>query len=325
MVDVSNPDSTFMVSPNPASVSQPSTFTANASNASYSWTFQSGNPAVSSAQTQQVVWNSAGTYLVSLTVTDADGCTASSSTMLSVLTCLPAQNQQQTFNYTGSPQTFTVPAGVCSLYIECWGAQGWTGNFQGGLGGYSSGSLAVTSGQQLYVYVGGAGQVAIGNMNPQGGGWNGGGHGQNNGTGNNVGGGGGASDVRTVFNANPMDMTSLQSRIIVAGGGGGSTNNPGCFGGEGGGATGGTGGGSPPGTGGTQNAGGSADGTFGQGGSGGPGMTPWNGGGGGGWYGGGVSTAHRGGGGGSGYIGGVTNGSMQSGVRSGNGLVVIHW
>ncbi len=45
-------------------------------------------------------------------------------------------------------------------------------------------------------------------------------------------------------------------------------------------------------------------------------------GGGGGYYGGGCCTD---GGGGSGYIGGVTNASMQSGIQSGNGLVVISW
>ena len=30
----------------------------------------------------------------------------------------------QTYNYTGSVQTYTVPAGVTSVTIEAWGAQG---------------------------------------------------------------------------------------------------------------------------------------------------------------------------------------------------------
>ena len=47
-------------------------------------------------------------------------------------------------------------------------------------------------------------------------------------------------------------------------------------------------------------------------------------GGGGGWYGGASSWGH-GAGGGSGYIGGVTNGSMASGVQSGNGKAIITW
>ena len=47
-------------------------------------------------------------------------------------------------------------------------------------------------------------------------------------------------------------------------------------------------------------------------------------GGGGGWYG-GASSWGDGAGGGSGYIGGVTNGSMASGVQSGNGKAIITW
>lgn len=45
--------------------------------------------------------------------------------------------------------------------------------------------------------------------------------------------------------------------------------------------------------------------------------------GGGGYYGGG--SGFHSGGGGSGYIGGVANGSMSSGVRSGNGYVTISY
>ena len=48
----------------------------------------------------------------------------------------------------------------------------------------------------------------------------------------------------------------------------------------------------------------------------------WFAGGGGGYYGGGACTQ---GGGGSGYTGGVSNGSMLTGVRSGDGLVTISW
>jgi len=45
--------------------------------------------------------------------------------------------------------------------------------------------------------------------------------------------------------------------------------------------------------------------------------------GGGGWYGGGGIAWGGGGGGGSGYIGGVINGSMQTGVHSGDGYARI--
>ncbi len=233
----------------------------------------------------------------------------------------------QTFNFTGGAQTFVVPAGVTSINIDAYGASGWTGSNQGGQGGHTYGELSVTPGQNLYVYVGGQGTVASVNLVPAGGGWNGGGNGQTNFAGPNyVGGGGGASDVRTVFNVNPMDAASLSSRVMVAGGGGGSTNNTGCFGGSGGGLSGQTGGGGvDAGTGGTQILGGNVGGALGQGGNALPAMTPWNGGGGGGYYGGGVSPAHRGGGGGSSYVGGVVNSTITQGGNVGNGMVSFSW
>ena len=64
---------------------------------------------------------------------------------------------------------------------------------------------------------------------------------------------------------------------------------------------------------------GATNGSFGIGGN----ATHHAGAGGGGWYGGAGGHAHYPGGGGSGYIGGVSNGSMQNGVRSGNGQATI--
>lgn len=234
------------------------------------------------------------------------------------------------FDYTGTPQTFTVRDGSTQVYIEAMGAQGWQGSNPAGQGGFASGTLEVTEGEELYIYVGGQGERAIGAYNPMGGGWNGGGDGQNNGGGDTVGGGGGASDVRLILDADPLNPESLASRVLVAGGGGSSTNNSGARGGHGGsyeGEDGGQHSGYHYGRGGTQDAGGDVNGGFGFGGyaeatgS----MTPWNGGGGGGWYGGGVSTDHSGGGGGSCYIGGVIDGSAGRGGHTGNGQVVIYW
>ncbi len=31
---------------------------------------------------------------------------------------------RQTFNYNGSDQTFTVPAGISKFWVKCWGAGG---------------------------------------------------------------------------------------------------------------------------------------------------------------------------------------------------------
>lgn len=207
-----------------------------------------------------------------------------------------------TFSYTGGAQSYLVPAGVTSLQIEAWGAQGGTSN--GGLGGYAKATITTTPGQTLQVNVGGAGGSSGA------GGFNGGG----NDAGNMYGGGGGASDVR-------QGGTALSNRVVVAGGGGGgggAVNPP--NGGTGGGTT----GGSPPAGGpygGTQTVGGSGDvsGSLGSG-----AVAYQAGGGGGGYYGGGAdgSGIPYGGGGGSGYVSG-TNTSMSNGVQTGNGKVVI--
>ena len=236
------------------------------------------------------------------------------------------------FAYTGAEQTWVVPAGVSEVVIDAYGAQGGKDPGAYGpripaLGGRAQGTLAVTPGETLWIYVGGC---------PTG-----------------TPGGGGASDVR-------QGGSALANRKIVAGGGGGTGNRGSgstlsTAGGAGGGLTGDTGsqtGGALAGQGGTQSAGGAAGagaataGSLGQGGNAqstnqGPGG--WNGGGaggfagtsqyrmgagGGGYYGGGGAgnggtNATAGGGGGSSYIGGVTSGSTTPGVRTGDGAVSI--
>lgn len=250
------------------------------------------------------------TYYVRAFATNSAGTTYGN--QVSFLTAL-----QSDFSYTGGMQTFTVPAGIYSVTIEAWGAQGWSGSYSGGLGGYANGSLSVTPGQLLYLYVGGQGTSCSVAYTPMGGGWNGGGNGQANGSTGTAGGGGGASDVRT-------GGTTLTDRVIVAAGGGGATNNGSCTGGNGGGLTGDKGGGAyGGGYGGTATAGGSFGGSLGQGGNSQLSYTPWNGGGGGGYYGGGTSDAHGSGGGGSSYLGGVSSGSTISGQRSGDGHIKI--
>jgi len=226
------------------------------------------------------------------------------------------------FGYTGSAQSFLVPNLVNTIFVEAWGAQGWSGSNSGGLGGFTSGYLSTTSGETLWIYVGGQGAQANGDRVPGGGGFNGGGDGQNNHTTSSTtccsGGGGGATDVRQI-------LDDLSHRVIVAGGGGGSTNNSGGYGGAGGGLIGGTAGLTasiyPGGEGGSQVAGGDLGGLFGLGGSATPDLIPWNGGGGGGWYGGGTSAAHAGGGGGSSYVGGVNNSYLEQGLWNGDGFL----
>ena len=66
-----------------------------------------------------------------------------------------------TFNFTGGPQTFTVPAGVVSVTILATGAQGGLGfgplGGTGGLGGRTTATVSVTPGASLTVRVGGVG------------------------------------------------------------------------------------------------------------------------------------------------------------------------
>ncbi len=257
----------------------------------------------------------------------------------------------QTLPYTGGVQTFTVPCGVASITLTVDGAAGASNagaNVAGGEGGSSTGTLAVTEGQVLDVYVGGAGTGTTG-------GFNGGGPG-GTGTGtSSAGGGGGASDVR-------IAPYGAADRVIVGGGGGGAggdrvTNvSAGAGGGGGGGYFGGGGGGSwgdVGGSAGTASAaggggcGGCVGGTCGTGGSAstggagaavagsaqaaaGPGGAGGAGGGASGGVGGtagacGSSFSGGGGGGGSGYVGGVTGGTTTAGTNSGDGSVAIHW
>jgi uncharacterized protein YhjY with autotransporter beta-barrel domain len=265
------------------------------------------------------------------------------------------------FGFTGGEQTLTVPAGVNSLTVYLSGAQGGAGRSgagtiggspnspggTGGLGGRVRGTLAVTPGATLSVWVGGQGSQAV---NP-------------GGIGQGVDGiGGGATDLRVGGNA-------IGNRVAIAGGGGGggnagwSTANviAGGAGGVGGGGTGGAGADVPGGPGpfgggggavGTGGAGGGGCGSFpatagnaangdggdsfnfsgsfsgaGFGGGGGGGATVGAGGGGAGvgttacqqnWNGGG-----GGGAGGSSAATGLTGVVFNNGVQAGNGAALI--
>jgi hypothetical protein len=169
----------------------------------------------------------------------------------------------KTFEFIGKPETFVVPANVCQVTIDAFGAQGGKGvdsgdpSATGGLGGRATATLAVTPGETLQVNVGGRGgdaqapATAAAGSEPEGpgksvrsgaisgapgtGGFNGGADG---GTGIGPGGGGGgASDVR-------QSGTALPNRVVVAGGAGGGGGGgevetpPESQGGAGGGGTG---------------------------------------------------------------------------------------
>lgn len=218
-----------------------------------------------------------------------------------------------TFNYTGAEQTYVVPAGVTTMRVEAWGA---SGAGSGGKGGYVAGTLTVTPGETLRIYVG---QDSGGGA----GGYNGGG--ASGGAG--AGGGGGASDVR-------QGGAALANRVLIGAGGGGVGTT--TVGGDGGADIGengdtGSGGGGTGGGGGTQSAGGVGGGTgsagsLGLGGAGGSG-TYAGGGGGAGYYGGGGGSGFGSnntgaGGGGSNLVTGANTVSTR-GVWLGNGKVTL--
>ncbi|MBR57053.1 MAG: hypothetical protein CMH54_03245 [Myxococcales bacterium] len=253
----------------------------------------------------------------------------------------------QTFEYTGSIVSYVVPAGITSLTIEAWGAQGSDGIAgAGGLGAHIRGDFIVSPGETLSILVG----QKRGSETASGGHYM-----------NSTGGGGGSFIARGSV------------PLVVAGGGGGGgavsggqdavisesglgglgpSGASGGTGGNGGGADGGnnsgragagffSNGGVPPGDGGCYCSGCSAEAalSFVNGGTGGP-PGPHHGGGGfggggcGGNYGGGGGGGYSGGGGGSsngygGGGGGSFNGGLnplnEAGVNSGHGRVVLSW
>ena len=199
----------------------------------------------------------------------------------------PAVAATKTFLYTGSEQTFSVPAGDSSIQVALVGGRGGNGS-AGGVGSFGASvqtPLTVTPGETLYIEVAGNGGSSSGSGGA--GGFNGGGDGDLDG-----GGGGGASDIRTSPLSTPLGYPDPRL-VVAAGGGGAAGGNRGGTGGIPSGAQGGYacgGGGAFQNQGGVGRGGSSQAGTQGQGGNGGTG--------------GGSSSTAGGGGGGGGYFGG---------------------
>jgi len=131
----------------------------------------------------------------------------------------------QDFSYTGDVQSYTVPF-TGTYKIECWGAEGGDDPNKGGAlpgkGAYTSGYINLTSGKQLFLYIGGVGSSLYKQINY--GGWNGGGTSTSNVNTYFPSGGGGSTDVRLIEHLGSdgwSGTSSLRSRIMVAAGGGG--------------------------------------------------------------------------------------------------------
>jgi len=246
----------------------------------------------------------------------------------------------QTFSYTGSDQTFTVPSGVTSFTAYMWGGAGASGfdysasgggartANTGGAGGFTTGTVSTSAGTVYKLVVGQGGTATDVTAGFTASVYGGGGRGRVH-THAGVGGGGGG--LSGIF----LNSFTHANSVLIAGGGGGSPGgNDGGFtaSGNGGGSTGQDGAlnanvnhnSTGYGKGGTQSAGGAAGGGDAysnqpgsalQGGDGGH----MGGGGGGGYYGGGAGghtngNGSSGSGGGSGYIGhsSVSNGTTTA-------------
>jgi hypothetical protein len=129
------------------------------------------------------------------------------------------------FNYSGDVQYYTVPKRVIALEVAVIGASGSdAGAFRGGRGAKVKATFAVSTGQVIYIHVGGRPEraqtqmLAVGDYN---------GGGEATSTFASMGAGGGSSDIR-------LGKDDLEHRVLVAGGGGGGDSFCGGNGGDGG-------------------------------------------------------------------------------------------
>lgn len=367
------PPSSAFTGSTTASINTPASFSATQGGLTYAWIFPSGSPSSSTAQSPSVTWTAAGTYNIQLITTNAFGCSDTSNASVTVQNCVtggsmtftncgatgrtgPTQSQANAQYGAGMVtiknfgiQQWTVPAGVCDITIEAWGAEG--GDVSGnspGRGARMRGDFNVTGGTTLYIVVGQEGlSQATNNCNGGGGGGGtfvyipsnpqplivaGGGGGAYRGA-NGVDGGVGTSGATsstsqgTPGNGGNGGAAGPCGSGWPGAGGAGWLNNGGttCVWGSGSSKGGNTG---PDWRGGERNLAGNQgsqvqDGSFGGGGS------SFHGGGGGGGYSGGggggsCSNGLSGGGGGGSYNSG-TNQNNSAGVRTGHGQVVITW
>lgn len=180
----------------------------------------------------------------SVNLNNLDGCTNYYYRVRAVGLCGTSENsnvitsgtlQCQVINYTGSDQSFTIPAGVTTLYVRLFGAGGGPGKYAWnfGNGGLVEGILSVTPGSTITLVVGGKGVDYInGGAAAYGGG--------GSRTYSDGGGGGGRSAIRIAG-----------SDVVTAGGGGGGGYYNGGHGGAEGSGSGGSGGASGASIGGT--------------------------------------------------------------------------
>src|SRR5262249_36979326 len=130
----SYPNAQFTFSPLSPSANSPVSFSISPTpGATYSWTFTGGSPAASALQNLTLSWNSAGSYMVSLTVTDPQGCASTLTDTIVVANCPSPGSTTVNFSYTGQQQIWVVPATcVNSITVDVIGAKGGISSNSGG-------------------------------------------------------------------------------------------------------------------------------------------------------------------------------------------------
>jgi len=101
------------------------TSTSTGTPTSYSWAFSGGTPATSTAQNPSVVYNTAGTYDVSLTATNATGSNTSTQTAFITVTGSSTNTLPFSEGFTGTVFPPTTPA-TWSVVNTDAGATTWT-------------------------------------------------------------------------------------------------------------------------------------------------------------------------------------------------------
>jgi hypothetical protein len=145
--------------------------------------------------------------IVAAAVALVAGCAGALPSNTPTMTLGAVGTGSKTFRYEGKKQSFIVPSGVTQINVAASGAGSPSGDkYRGGKGGLLKATIAVTPGEKLGIFVGGAGVASTGGSGGSGG-FN----------------GGGASDVRQGGN-------ELKNRVIVAGGGGGAGGSGGYYG-----------------------------------------------------------------------------------------------
>src|SRR5262249_44724386 len=119
----------------------------------YTWTVP-GDAIITAGQGTSSATVTFGTTSGSVAVTSGNVCGNSAASALIVTNTLVTHGTE-TFYYSGNPQIFIVPGCANAITIAAYGAQGGGVYNNGAQGGSAVGTLPVTPGDTLYVFVGG--------------------------------------------------------------------------------------------------------------------------------------------------------------------------